>query len=987
MGARQSAELTGVTREQILLVAQRAKAAAARKAAEAARSAAAADNGGATESKSAETDRSRTTEAEPTASATPGQARPAGRSPLCAPPVAASDSDLPAPAANAVDAPGRSDVATTVPRRSTSEKFKALLRKAGLGPRYKPRANAASSPARAAAPPGPSTTAPDDGSPRARVGTPVKGDASARFNTMTQAEVLEALLQTGAVVLKPPSFRVFTFRDKGATAARERYHRTCAALELTYDDVKRLYRFFARAAVTQEDSRIGLNVFCSAADIDRPKVLDRIVKIVCRGQRRMDFRAWVVVTWQLCTLDRDDLVKFLYRLYNDAHTTKTPTARLKRDKLDVDDVRRILLDVNGHSPDHVQNMLSEESRELLYVKKAGSKRMPHRKGPDQSRGGFDYIEKRDLDHEEVIADIGALLERPGDAPVSLAAWELFCRARPSLMYPMFAISKNMRMRVLGMRFWRKLTDRRTSSRTPGLHPDKFLEFLIRLDAMEKADALQLDKRQAGQSGVAGDALASKRVLRRKNAGRVKYYGASSVGEAITARVEDVRQLEQERKQLEEVEKIIGLDKVAEHEHADQEAARDRSGSGSLQRMLSGGRARSGSGDELSSSRHSARAIGLSRKELGMAPSPRRDEATPAKGLAKFKTAARFAIMANRGAGEGASGGFKTPPRSMSARLASGKGALGAGGLSASARSLTPDEFAAKFGGSAPAPPASDGKGHSLTARALFDRMSGSASARQLGLSARTLPTSRTAPVRSPSGPVVTPSTEKPLSHIEKAALRTPSLYTFGRPTPLAPVSTPPPLTAHIHTGVERRAAAAGAGVPSDGAAQSGSKSARVPSLTARGRLGGKVKLAPLDPTQHRKNAALFDRVREADKAAASDSSDSGSGSHTGSAHPSGDDSSSRASPLASTFGGVTAGAAAAAGAAPADPFAKFNSLNAVRTPSPFYGNTVSSTMLRDAKLHKEAIDKVAARDEAILAAKLRSEADASSHQAFVTSFT
>lgn len=279
---------------------------------------------------------------------------------------------------------------------------------------------------------------------------------------------------------------VFCKRDLRVLELRRRYHRTFVVLELSLKEVNRLYKAYSQLGVLTPEGRLPIKNFTAEVDIDRSPFFKRLVNMIvftransCNN-RFLDFRSWVLLVWMLATLRRDDLVGFLFSLYATCFRARSPREdrrdRLPRSILEWDRsnlekarhcvaveneqvllpvsmVRRILLEVNGEKPGDVTGtMLSTQSHALLYGNAEAAKvvteddRLPQRMRasrrqivPAEHQFTVDFSKKTLISQH--APDIANLLSKEGD--VSVRTLDAFIRSRPSLLYPLFGMNRQV----------------------------------------------------------------------------------------------------------------------------------------------------------------------------------------------------------------------------------------------------------------------------------------------------------------------------------------------------------------------------------------------------------------------------------------------------------------------------------------------------------------------------------------------------------------
>jgi len=370
----------------------------------------------------------------------------------------------------------------------------------------------------------------------------------------------------------------FCQRDLRILQLRQRYHRTFVCLELSLKEVNRLYKAYTHLGILTAEGRLPASSVMAECDIDKSRFFTRLLKLIVYTRANscntkfLDFRSFVILSWAVCTLSRDDLVGFLYAMYATCFMAKSPRERRERLPKSVTEwdftniekarhcvaienekvmvpvpmVRRILLEINGEKPGQVSGtMLSAQSQALLYGNAADAhvvpedSRVPDRIAanrrqviPSETQYTVDFSETQRISPD--IKDVANLLSKHGEVP--MRTFDAFIRSRPSLLYPLFGMSRQMSHTIVGPRFWQRLTKRRMRSRNRLHLPTAFADLLEKLARLDTADADDMEDTGDGyssagsvSSGEGGHMLSKpgKRALKKLGALDKRKYHKSS----------------------------------------------------------------------------------------------------------------------------------------------------------------------------------------------------------------------------------------------------------------------------------------------------------------------------------------------------------------------------------------------------------------------------------------------------------------------------
>ena len=211
---------------------------------------------------------------------------------------------------------------------------------------------------------------------------------------------------------------------------RESFPKTLAILELQQ------YSHTLASAFLEVDGNgnlsLSLTEFLKLCDIPRNRVSERLFAIVdMDGSGTLDFREACYALWQLCTLDSEGLRSFLFDLYDE----------FNNGTIEYDDVERMLKDSYGGQD-------SEEVRQLVQgVKDRGV------------LGRLDFVR--------------------------------FCARCPQVLKQVVDVQKRTRLKVLGVKVWAALEQRRARKTDPYFRPENWnllMERLIMMDLEAREEA-------------------------------------------------------------------------------------------------------------------------------------------------------------------------------------------------------------------------------------------------------------------------------------------------------------------------------------------------------------------------------------------------------------------------------------------------------------------------------------------------------------------
>mmetsp|Transcript_23451 Transcript_23451/g.23649 ORF Transcript_23451/g.23649 Transcript_23451/m.23649 type:complete len:330 (+) Transcript_23451:144-1133(+) len=182
-----------------------------------------------------------------------------------------------------------------------------------------------------------------------------------------------------------------------------------ASLQLTENDVAQLHQCFSSIDTTSS-TLIQVSSFLAYIGLNRSQFTNRVI-YMCETtsyqlQHDIDFKTFLKMTWNYCTLNHAELVHCVYKLY-DTEGNK---------ELGVEEIAIMLEDLYGK-----HNINKPEAVAILN------------------------------DIEGVINTIG---------PLNLADFMRFTQSHQKLLFPAFQMQHFMRLNVIGELFWERITIQR-----------------------------------------------------------------------------------------------------------------------------------------------------------------------------------------------------------------------------------------------------------------------------------------------------------------------------------------------------------------------------------------------------------------------------------------------------------------------------------------------------------------------------------------------
>ena len=180
-------------------------------------------------------------------------------------------------------------------------------------------------------------------------------------------------------------------------------------LGLDGKDLWKLWDVFA-GADKDNSGEISLVEMLDFLHIDRTRFTKRVFSIFDEDMSgEIDFREFVISTWNYCTLSKPSLVMFAFDLYDEDGSGC----------IEMDEMKQMLREVYGKK---------FESTPLAYK----------------------ILEKMDKMSSDLAFDPNITVHRFGK----------FCETHPGLLYPAFAFQYDLRHRVVGHSFWEKMINKR-----------------------------------------------------------------------------------------------------------------------------------------------------------------------------------------------------------------------------------------------------------------------------------------------------------------------------------------------------------------------------------------------------------------------------------------------------------------------------------------------------------------------------------------------
>lgn len=218
------------------------------------------------------------------------------------------------------------------------------------------------------------------------------------------------------------------------------WKRVFDVLDMSSSDVKELYRIYHCMDVDEVDKANIRELFAWLAS--KTPFMEKVYSLLDTEKTgQVDFGYFVVLLWNFCALNKNDLISFVFDLYDDSNCGA----------LFVRDLQKMLNDVYGSHKDVNRNAM-KLSEKLSMVR-------------------------------EICFD--------------LPMFRSFVQSHGALLYPVFMTHKRLRSTIIGNRFWQRMTTHRM--RYPSLLSMKKLhQLLVRCQyARENGvyTSTQSDKRQ------------------------------------------------------------------------------------------------------------------------------------------------------------------------------------------------------------------------------------------------------------------------------------------------------------------------------------------------------------------------------------------------------------------------------------------------------------------------------------------------------------
>eukprot|EP01029_Cantina_marsupialis_P029734 TRINITY_DN782097_c0_g1_i1.p1 TRINITY_DN782097_c0_g1~~TRINITY_DN782097_c0_g1_i1.p1 ORF type:complete len:238 (-),score=21.88 TRINITY_DN782097_c0_g1_i1:305-1018(-) len=175
-------------------------------------------------------------------------------------------------------------------------------------------------------------------------------------------------------------------------------HRDFSALELERKDIGRFYHTFCLID-TDRSGEIDLDEFYDHMRIERTPFSDRVFSLLDEDKNGfIDFREFVISTWNYCTFDFPNLIKFCFKLFDQDDSGD----------LEINEVVDLVKEVYGNS----------------------------------------------YENNSRVKALMSQLDADGDGDVSFPEFEKFNRQHPALLFPAYCIQQTLRRRLFGTDFWK-----------------------------------------------------------------------------------------------------------------------------------------------------------------------------------------------------------------------------------------------------------------------------------------------------------------------------------------------------------------------------------------------------------------------------------------------------------------------------------------------------------------------------------------------------